>query len=56
MVGICLVLKLGPGRLASGHLDDCAADGPDVSLAAMTRLLDDLRCHPVSGTFHRLVP
>ena len=54
--GVCLILELGPGRLASSHLDESAADGPDVSLAAVASLLDDLGRHPVGSSFHRLVP
>ena len=42
-----LVVELAPGRLAGGHLDDGAGDGPDVGLPPVPDLLDDLGRHPV---------
>eukprot|EP00983_Pelagomonas_calceolata_P129064 1161575-Pelagomonas_calceolata.AAC.12 len=46
---IHLGVAVAPGRLAGGHLDDHAGQGPDVSRAAMPCLLYHLRGHPVGG-------
>jgi hypothetical protein len=37
-------------RLAIGHLHSCDAQGPDISLEAVTVLLNDLRGHPKGGS------
>jgi hypothetical protein len=39
--------EVGARRLACEHLDEHAADGPDVRWEGVTRLLDDLGGHPV---------
>lgn len=44
-----LVAALRPGRLRGQHLDDGAADGPDVGRPPVPVLPDDLRRHPVGG-------
>ena len=40
--------EVRPGVRASKHLDDETPKGPYVGLACVTRLLDNLRCHPIN--------
>ena len=40
------LVEPAPGPLAGEHLDDKAADAPDVGLGRVSRLLADLGRHP----------
>lgn len=42
------------GRFALGHLQGRDAQRPDVCNAVVANLLDDFRCHPERGAYHRV--
>ena len=44
------LVELRPGVLAREHLDDEAADGPDVGFLGVGGLFDDFGRHPEDGT------
>lgn len=43
------LVEATPGALTGEHLNDEAPDRPDVGLARVGRLLDDLGGHPCDG-------
>ena len=51
-----LALVLAPWWFPCCHLDHCACHAPDVGLAPMAVLLDDLRRHPVGCSLDALLP
>lgn len=47
--GFGVLPMLNPRRLACQHLNDAAADAPDVCRLPMAYFLDDFRRHPIGG-------
>lgn len=45
--------ELCPGMLACQHLDNEAADTPDIGFLRVRCLLDHFRCHPEHGSLQR---
>ena len=50
------LVQLTPGLLACEHLDDEAADGPDVGFEGVGGLTDNLGSHPCERRDARSVP